>query len=59
MQFDRPEGKPDGKVGFGSDVAAQMMRRIGISYIALTPGASYRGFHDSVVNHLGNENPGS
>ncbi|HTK14553.1 MAG TPA: thiamine pyrophosphate-binding protein [Xanthobacteraceae bacterium] len=58
MQFDRPEGKPDGKVGFGSDVAAQMMRRIGISYIALTPGASYRGFHDSVVNHLGNENPG-
>ena len=26
-------------------------------YIALTPGASYRGLHDSLVNHLGNEHP--
>ena len=26
--------------------------------MSLTPGASYRGFHDSVVNHLGNKNPG-
>ncbi len=26
-------------------------------YIALNPGASYRGFHDSIVNYLGNEQP--
>ena len=26
-------------------------------FIALNPGASYRGLHDSLVNHLGNEAP--
>ena len=58
MQLDKIEGKPDEKVAWGSDVAAQMLRRFGIPYMSLTPGASYRGFHDSVVNHLGNKNPG-
>ncbi|HEY5063745.1 MAG TPA: thiamine pyrophosphate-binding protein [Xanthobacteraceae bacterium] len=58
MQLDRLEGKPDGSVAWGSDIAAQMLRRFGIRYISLNPGASYRGFHDSLVNHLGNENPG-
>src|SRR5918999_3505363 len=58
MKLDRPEGKPDEKVAWGSDVAAQMLRRFGIPYMSLTPGASYRGFHDSVVNHLGNKDPG-
>jgi thiamine pyrophosphate-dependent acetolactate synthase large subunit-like protein len=58
MQFDKPAGKPDAKVAWGSDIAAQMLRRFDIPYISLTPGASYRGFHDSIVNHLGNEGPG-
>ena len=58
MEFDKPEGKPDPTVGWGSDVAAQMLRRFGFPYISLNPGASYRGLHDSIVNHLGNENPG-
>ena len=52
------EGKPDEKVAWGSDIAAQMLRRFGIPYISLNPGASYRGLHDSLVNHLGNEQPG-
>lgn len=47
----------DPTVGWGSDVAAQMLRRLNIPYIALNPGASYRGFHDSLVNHLGNSEP--
>ncbi len=47
----------DAGVSWGSDVPAQMLRRLGIPFIALTPGASYRGFHDSLVNHLGNERP--
>jgi len=51
------EGPVDETVGWGSDVPAEMLRRLGISWIALTPGASYRGFHDSLVNHLGNERP--
>ena len=58
MEFDKPEGKPDPTVGWGSDVAAQMLHRFGFPYISLNPGASYRGLHDSIVNHLGNENPG-
>ena len=58
MQIDRPEGKPDESVAWGSDVAAQMLRRFGIPFISLNPGASYRGLHDSLVNHLGNERPG-
>jgi len=58
MLFDRIEGEPDGKVAWGSDIAAQMLRRFGIRYVSLNPGASYRGLHDSLVNHLGNERPG-
>src|SRR3981081_4091370 len=58
MQLDRIEGKPDETVAWGSDVAAQMLRRCGIRYLSLNPGASYRGLHDSLVNHLGNEKPG-
>jgi len=43
--------------GWGSDVAAETLRALEIPYIALNPGASYRGLHDSIVNFLGNEMP--
>jgi thiamine pyrophosphate-dependent acetolactate synthase large subunit-like protein len=43
--------------GFGSDVVADTLRALEIPYIALNPGASYRGLHDSIVNYLGNETP--
>ena len=57
LRVDMPEllGKP--RMGWGSDVVAEVTRRLDLKYIALVPGASYRGFHDSVVNYLGNENP--
>ncbi|MGN6732873.1 MAG: thiamine pyrophosphate-binding protein, partial [Candidatus Binatia bacterium] len=42
---------------WGSDVVAEVVRRLALKYIALVPGASYRGFHDSIVNYLGNEQP--
>lgn len=58
MYLDTPEGQPDDKVAWGSDVAAQMLRRFGFKYVSLNPGASYRGLHDSLVNHLGNRDPG-
>ncbi|MSP94932.1 MAG: thiamine pyrophosphate-binding protein [Alphaproteobacteria bacterium] len=58
MHLDRPEGEADKTVGWGSDIAAQMLRRFNIRYVSLNPGASYRGLHDSLVNHLGNERPG-
>src|SRR5262245_8611622 len=58
MRLDKPEGQPDGRIAWGSDIAAEMLRRLDIPYISLNPGASYRGLHDSIVNHLGNERPG-
>ena len=42
---------------FGSDVIADTLRALDIPYIALNPGASYRGLHDSLVNYLGNRAP--
>jgi thiamine pyrophosphate-dependent acetolactate synthase large subunit-like protein len=54
--LDQPK-EVDSAIAWGSDVAAQMLRRLDIPYIALNPGASYRGLHDSLVNHLGNRGP--
>ena len=31
--------------GWGSDVIADLLRALGFPYIALTPGASFRGLH--------------
>jgi len=42
---------------YGSDAIALMLRELGVPYLALNPGASYRGLHDSLVNLLGNERP--
>jgi thiamine pyrophosphate-dependent acetolactate synthase large subunit-like protein len=42
---------------WGSDVVAETIRALGYRYIALVPGASFRGLHDSLVNHLGNRDP--
>ena len=54
---DRPvQGKP-AAMHWGSDAIAQLLRDIGCDYIALNPGASYRGLHDSIVNYLGNARP--
>lgn len=55
--IDRPEGAGNPRLGWNSDAVAEMLRRLDLKYIALVPGASYRGFHDSVVNFLGNTNP--
>ena len=42
---------------WGSDAVALMLRELDIPYVALNPGASYRGLHDSLVNLLGNRDP--
>ena len=55
--LDRPVAAGVNAAGFGSDVVADAMRALDIPYIALNPGASYRGLHDSLVNYLGNERP--
>jgi hypothetical protein len=42
---------------WGSDAVAAMLRALDVPYLALNPGASYRGLHDSIVNYLGNTRP--
>ena len=57
-QLDRPVNlTAPNAPGWGSDVVAETLRQLEIPYIALNPGASYRGLHDSIVNYLGNETP--
>ena len=57
MKLDEPKDAGKFPVEWGSDAMAEMLRRIGIEFVALNPGASYRGLHDSIVNYLGNKDP--
>ncbi|MBI3918559.1 MAG: thiamine pyrophosphate-binding protein [Betaproteobacteria bacterium] len=54
---DTPVPAPPGTEFWGSDPIAAVLRALDIPYIALVPGSSYRGLHDSIVNYLGNRNP--
>ncbi len=51
------ERQSNARLGWGSDVVAEMLRRLDLRYIALVPGSSFRGLHDSLVNYLGNRDP--
>jgi hypothetical protein len=53
---DKPEPSR-GEIGFGSDAIAEQLSRLDLKYIALVPGSSYRGLHDSLVNYKGNASP--
>ena len=45
------------KAEWGSDVIVDVLRDLGIEYIAVNPGATYRGLHDSLVNYGENTAP--
>ncbi|TQI65335.1 thiamine pyrophosphate-dependent acetolactate synthase large subunit-like protein [Bosea sp. AK1] len=55
--LERPVGISQTPPAFGSDVIASVLRDLDIPFVALNPGASFRGLHDSLVNFLGNERP--
>ncbi|HMD64121.1 MAG TPA: thiamine pyrophosphate-binding protein [Stellaceae bacterium] len=56
-EIDRPvPSQPSARI-WGSDAIAVMLRELDIPYVALNPGSSYRGLHDSIVNYLGNTRP--
>jgi benzoylformate decarboxylase/acetolactate synthase-1/2/3 large subunit len=40
---------------YGSDVMVDAIKACGFRYVALNPGSSYRGLHDSLVNYGGND----
>ncbi len=42
---------------YGSDVVVGVMKAFEIEYIAINPGATFRGLHDSLVNYGGNHMP--
>ncbi len=54
---ERPVGTEGAEMAWGSDVVAELVCRLDLPYIAMVPGASYRGFQDSLVNYLGNRDP--
>jgi thiamine pyrophosphate-dependent acetolactate synthase large subunit-like protein len=57
ITHDSPVAAEPGDRVYGSDAIAAVLRALEIPYVALNPGASYRGLHDSLVNYLGNRTP--
>jgi thiamine pyrophosphate-dependent acetolactate synthase large subunit-like protein len=59
MRAEDPEGVERGSVAieWGSDALVELLSRLGLPYVALVPGSSYRGLHDSLVNYNGNRDP--
>ena len=49
-EIDRPVPSAPSNRVWGSDAIAAVLRELDIPYVALNPGASYRGIHDSLVN---------
>src|SRR5579859_2259360 len=41
----------------GSDFMVDVLKSLGIEYVASNPGSSFRGLHESVINYGGNQNP--
>lgn len=54
---EKPTASSDSTNVWGSDAIAAMLRGIEVPFLALNPGASFRGLHDSLVNYLGNNTP--
>ena len=54
---DHPLPSDPSEACWGSDAIADMLRALRVPYVLLNPGASFRGLHDSLVNHLGNAEP--
>lgn len=41
----------------GSDFMVDVIKYLGFEYLCATPGSSFRGLHESVINYGGNHNP--
>ena len=41
----------------GADYMVDVFKSLGFEYLFATPGSSFRGIHESVINHGGNSNP--
>ena len=54
---EQPVGVHPGPAAYGSDLVVDLLRALGTKYVPLNPGSSFRGLHDSLVNHGGNVDP--
>ena len=45
------------KAEYGSDILAETLQQMGFKHVFLLPGSSFRGLHDSLVNHTRNQDP--
>lgn len=50
-----PANRPEPQ--YVSDLMAELLSKMDFGHVFLLPGASYRGLHDSLVNHNRNYNP--
>ena len=41
----------------GSDFMVDVIKSLGFEYVAVNPGSSFRGIHESLINYGGNKNP--
>jgi thiamine pyrophosphate-dependent acetolactate synthase large subunit-like protein len=41
----------------GSDFMVDVIKSLGFEYVAATPGSSFRGLHESLINYGGNKDP--
>jgi acetolactate synthase I/II/III large subunit len=41
----------------GSDFMADVLRAMGLQYLAINAASGFRSLHESILNHLGNKNP--
>jgi thiamine pyrophosphate-dependent acetolactate synthase large subunit-like protein len=59
VRAEDPEGveRGDTAIEWGSDALVKLLSRLDLRYIALVPGSSFRGLHDSLVNYNGNHDP--
>src|SRR5690606_9265530 len=55
--IEKPVNVGNPQIEWVSDLMAETVRRLDLKYLTMNPGASYRGFHDSLVNYLGNRDP--
>jgi acetolactate synthase-1/2/3 large subunit len=63
---DKPAGKAAGEKKLpsetfinhpGSDFMADVLKAIGLQYVAINPAAGFRSLQESIINYLGNKNP--
>lgn len=56
-EVERPAGLRPPAPTAATDHVVDLLRALGYRYLPLTPGSSFRGLHDSVVNYGGNSDP--